>query len=37
MPKGGELIAEFLIRSKIPYVFGICGMEMSECSTRSMM
>ncbi len=23
--KGGELIAEFLIREKIPYVFGICG------------
>ncbi len=25
MPKGGELIAEFLIKEKIPYVFGICG------------
>jgi acetolactate synthase-1/2/3 large subunit len=25
MPKGGELIAEFLIKQKIPYVFGICG------------
>jgi len=23
--KGGELIAEFLISEKIPYVFGICG------------
>src|SRR5215468_8930206 len=23
--KGGELIAEFLIRQKIPYVFGLCG------------
>jgi acetolactate synthase I/II/III large subunit len=23
--KGGELIAEFLIQEKIPYVFGICG------------
>ena len=23
--KGGELIAEFLIREKVPYVFGICG------------
>ncbi len=23
--KGGELIAEFLIREKMPYVFGICG------------
>jgi acetolactate synthase-1/2/3 large subunit len=23
--KGGSLIAEFLIREKIPYVFGICG------------
>jgi len=23
--KGGELIAEFLAREKIPYVFGICG------------
>ncbi len=23
--KGGELIAEFLIKEKIPYVFGICG------------
>ena len=23
--KGGELIAEFLVREKIPYVFGICG------------
>ena len=25
MRKGAELIAEFLIREKIPYVFGICG------------
>lgn len=25
MPKGGELIAEFLVKEKIPYVFGICG------------
>lgn len=25
MPKGAELIAEFLIKEKIPYVFGICG------------
>lgn len=25
MPKGGELIAEFLIKEKIPYIFGICG------------
>ncbi len=23
--KGGELIAEFLAREKVPYVFGICG------------
>lgn len=23
--KGGELIAEFLINEKVPYVFGICG------------
>jgi acetolactate synthase-1/2/3 large subunit len=23
--KGGELITEYLIRNKIPYVFGICG------------
>ncbi|MDP6346202.1 MAG: thiamine pyrophosphate-binding protein, partial [Alphaproteobacteria bacterium] len=23
--KGGELIAQFLVREKIPYVFGICG------------
>jgi acetolactate synthase I/II/III large subunit len=23
--KGGELIAEYLVRQKIPYVFGICG------------
>ncbi len=23
--KGGELIAEFLVKEKIPYVFGICG------------
>ncbi len=23
--KGAELIAEFLIKEKIPYVFGICG------------
>ena len=23
--KGGELITEFLIKEKIPYVFGICG------------
>src|SRR5258708_21606540 len=23
--KGAELIAEYLIRSRIPYVFGICG------------
>lgn len=23
--KGGDLIAEFLVREKIPYVFGICG------------
>src|SRR3546814_17888831 len=22
--KGGDLIAEFLVREKIPYVFGIC-------------
>src|SRR5258707_2918625 len=22
--KGGELIAEFLVKEKIPYVFGIC-------------
>jgi acetolactate synthase-1/2/3 large subunit len=25
MPKGGELIAEFLVKEKIPYIFGICG------------
>lgn len=25
MQKGAELIAEFLIKEKIPYVFGICG------------
>ncbi len=23
--KGGELIAEFLVREKIPYIFGLCG------------
>ena len=23
--KGGELIAEYLVANKIPYVFGICG------------
>jgi acetolactate synthase I/II/III large subunit len=23
--KGGELIAEFLIKQKVPYIFGICG------------
>src|SRR3546814_18334127 len=23
--KGGEIIAEFLVKEKIPYVFGICG------------
>ncbi|WP_114966841.1 thiamine pyrophosphate-binding protein [Alkalilacustris brevis] len=23
--KGGEIIADFLVREKIPYVFGICG------------
>jgi acetolactate synthase-1/2/3 large subunit len=23
--KGGELIAEYLIRQKVPYIFGICG------------
>ncbi|GAA4324284.1 thiamine pyrophosphate-binding protein [Pigmentiphaga soli] len=23
--KGGELIAEYLVREKVPYVFGICG------------
>ena len=23
--KGGDLIAEFLVREGIPYVFGICG------------
>src|SRR3989454_10955397 len=23
--KGAELIAEFLIRQKIPYIFGVCG------------
>ena len=23
--KGGDLITEYLIRNKIPYVFGICG------------
>ncbi|MBN9425561.1 MAG: thiamine pyrophosphate-binding protein [Burkholderiales bacterium] len=25
MIKGGELIAEYLIKQKVPYVFGICG------------
>src|SRR4051812_37797275 len=25
MPKGAELITEFLVKEKIPYVFGICG------------
>lgn len=25
MPKGAELIAEFLIKEKVPYVVGICG------------
>jgi acetolactate synthase-1/2/3 large subunit len=25
MAKGGELIAEFLIKEKVPYIFGICG------------
>ena len=23
--KGGELIAEYLIQQKVPYIFGICG------------
>ena len=23
--KGGDLIAEFLVKEEIPYVFGICG------------
>ena len=23
--KGGDLIAEFLVKEKVPYVFGICG------------
>ena len=23
--KGGELIAEYLVKQKVPYVFGICG------------
>jgi len=23
--KGAELIAEFLIKEKMPYIFGICG------------
>jgi acetolactate synthase I/II/III large subunit len=23
--KGGEILTEFLIKEKIPYVFGICG------------
>ena len=23
--KGGELIAEYLIKQKVPYLFGICG------------
>ena len=23
--KGGELIVEFLVKEKVPYVFGICG------------
>ena len=23
--KGGELIAEFLVREKVPYIFGVCG------------
>ena len=23
--KGGELIAEFLVNEKMPYIFGICG------------
>lgn len=23
--KGGELIAEYLVRQKVPYIFGICG------------
>lgn len=25
MPKGAELITEFLVKEKVPYVFGICG------------
>jgi acetolactate synthase I/II/III large subunit len=25
MPKGAELITEFLVKQKVPYVFGICG------------
>lgn len=25
MPKGAELITEFLVNEKVPYVFGICG------------
>ncbi len=23
--KGSELIAEYLVKQKVPYVFGICG------------
>ncbi|MBL0935995.1 MAG: thiamine pyrophosphate-binding protein [Rhizobiaceae bacterium] len=25
MPKGAELIVDFLVKEKVPYVFGICG------------
>ena len=25
--KGGELIAEFLVNEKMPYIFGICGLH----------
>ncbi len=25
MPNGGEIIVEYLVREKVPYVFGLCG------------
>jgi hypothetical protein len=33
--KGAELICEFLIQEKIPYVFGICGHGNAGSSTNS--
>jgi len=34
--KGGEVIAEYLVKQKVPFVFGVCGMAMSAFSMRCM-